>query len=239
MPAIKPKLEKRWGQPHKFIENTPDIARKEAAFLKYGSDMIEYSKERKSNEVLPDMEKYLEFEKKHPGKPILKIHTHSSGPEGNQMPSSADISVMVIDYLRHYYLKPELKKSNIITQEDLRFAKPSIISIADENGKEIGRVHVHLTPKVINTLKDSYLGANPKSRELMKKKISDNIAQVIYEKFLKKFKKIPNYTANQQEIIVSYSTKYYYENVLGLHMHFNPMPGYKYNPKKFVFEKIK
>lgn len=237
MPVTKPM--RRWGQPHKFIENTPDIARKEAAFLKYGSEMIEYSKKRNPHDVLPDMEKYLEFEKKYPGKPILKIHTHTNSLKGNQIPSAGDISVLAIDYLRNYYLKPESKRSNIITQEDLRFAKPSIISIADENGKEIGRVHIHLTPKAINTLKESYHGENMQSRELMKKKISDNIAQVIYEKFLKKFKKIPNYTANQQEIIVSYSTKYYYENVLGLHMHFNPMPGYKYNSKKLEFEKIK
>jgi hypothetical protein len=40
MPAIKPKLEKRWGLPHKIVEGTPDITIKEAFFLKSEGEMV-------------------------------------------------------------------------------------------------------------------------------------------------------------------------------------------------------
>ena len=237
MLATKPKLEKRWGKPHQIIESTPEISKKEAAFLKYGSDMIECSKERNSNYVSSDYEKYLEFEKKYPGKPILRIHTH--GTTASQMPSEGDIAILAMDYLKNYFSKAKSKKSNKITQEDLRFAKPAIISVIDEKGKDIGRIHVHLTPKAINILKENFLGMDLQSKILIERNIFENISQIIYAKFLKKFKELPNYTAAQKKVIQLYSTRYYYENVLGLHMHFKPMPGYKYNSSEFKFEKIK
>jgi len=234
---VKPKRKplKRWGEPHRFIESTPEISKKEAFFLKSGKEIIELSKNREERSVGPDLEKYKTFELKHKGKHIIRIHTH--GPGIRHMPSPADIAVFFMDFYDNLLTENNRTIYDPVKKEDLRNAKSEVVSIIDEKGKETGRIHVHLSLEAINQLKEYFFMMSVATKTKIENKISWDIEQITRKLILEKHRKNIQLTDDQKYRLQLKATKYYYEEILKMNMHFNPMPGYKYNEKLCEFEK--
>jgi hypothetical protein len=233
---IKPKLKKRWGQPNKIIENTPDITNKEAFFIKSEKEIKEISKNREERAVGPDLEKYNAFELKYKGKHIIRIHTH--GPGTRHMPSPADIAVFFMDFFNNHLIEKNKTIFNSVNKEDLKTAKSEVISIIDKNGKENGRIHVHLSIEAVNQLKEYFLMMSLSTKEQIENKIAWDIQQLTRKSILEKHRKNIQLTEDQKYRLHLKATRYYYEKVLKMNMQFKGMPGYKYNEKSNEFEKI-
>jgi len=231
---IKPK--RRWGKPNKIIEFISDITTKEAFFIKSGKEIKEISKNRGERSVGPDIKKYKEFELKYKGKHIIRIHTH--GPGIRHMPSPADIAVFFMDFYNNHLIEKRKTIYDPVTKEDIKTAKSEVVSIIDEKGKEIGRIHVHLSVDAVNQLKEYYLMMSAATKKQIENKIIWDIQQLTRNQILKKGKKGIKLTDDQKYRIHLLATRYYYEKVLKLNVHFKGMPGYKYNEKLCEFEKI-
>lgn len=231
----KPKPLKRWGEPHRFIESTPEISKKEAFFIKSGKEIIELSKNREERSVGPDLEKYKAFELKHNGKHIIRIHTH--GPGIRHMPSPADIAVFFMDFYDNLLTENNRTIYDPVKKEDLRNAKSEVVSIIDEKGKETGRIHVHLSLEAINQLKEYFFMMSVATKTQIENKISWDIEQITRKLILEKHRKNIQLTDDQKYRLQLKATKYYYEEILKMNMHFKAMPGYKYNEKLCEFEK--
>lgn len=233
---LKAKLKPRWGQPHRVIESIQDIAKKEAFFIKSGKEIIEISKNREERSVGPDLKKYNAFELKHKGKHIIRIHTH--GPGIRHMPSPADIAVFFMDFYNNHLIEKRKTIYDSVNKEDLRNAKSEVVSIIDEKGKETGRIHVHLSLEAVNQLKEYFLMMNVATKEQIENKIGWDIQQLTRKSILEKHKRNILLTEDQKYRLHLQATRYYYEKVLKMNMHFKGMPGYKYNERLCEFEKI-
>ncbi|HOZ36045.1 MAG TPA: hypothetical protein PLK55_03620 [archaeon] len=233
---IKPKLKRRWGKPNKLIESTPEISKKEAFFIKSGKEIKEISKNRAENAVGPDLEKYNAFELKHKGKHIIRIHTH--GPGIRHMPSPADIAVFFMDFFNNHLMEKNKTIQDSVTKQDLKNSKSEVISVIDEKGKETGRIHVHLSLEAVNQLKEYFLMMSVYTKEQIENKIAWDIQQLTRKQILKKHKKGIELTDDQKYRLHLHATRYYYEKVLKMNVHFKGMPGYKYNEKLCEFEKV-
>lgn len=233
---IKPKLERKWGQPHRIIESISEIASKEAAFVKSGEEFVHVSKNRTESSVTRDPEKYFEFLKKHKGKFIIDAHTHPISTR--QLPSPGDITSYFMEFLYDHISNN--KNLNNIIKEDLRFIRPKVIFVVDKDGKDIGRVHFHLTLKTVNLLKEGVYRFNVETKNAIEQNISQKI-QFLTRKEILRIERERNgrpLTNDNKYIVNLHATKYYFEKVLGINMHFNAMPGYKFNKEKLQFEEI-
>jgi hypothetical protein len=176
--------------------------------------------------------------KRHKGKFVIEGHIH--GPETRQLPSPGDIVSEFFEFVYDYHSDHKNNLFNEITQKDLRFRKSKVIFVIDKDGKEVGRTHFHLTPKTVNFLKKGFTRFTVESREAMKKSIEEEIYILTIGEIQRHQRAIGKpLNDNSKYIINLHATKYYFEKILGLHMHFNPMPGYKFNNEKLEFEKIK
>jgi hypothetical protein len=226
------KLRRRWGEPHRIVESTPEVTTKEELFIKAGNKFVSISKNRTESTVDRDSKKYLRFLGKYKGKTIMLAHTHPSNVR--HLSSSSDITSYFFDFLyRHIY---ENKSLNNITKRDINIKQA--IFVVDEKGKDIGRVHYHLTPKTIDILKEGISDFSEKTRKAVKQKINDNI-MLLRNKEILRLERENNYRLNDdfKFVIELHATKHYLTKVLGIQMRFNPMPGYKFNTSELRFVK--
>jgi len=203
--------------PKNIVESTPNIKKKEAIFTKEKgpfNEWYEISRKGTRAEGSAWFDPSLVKDKLH--------HTHSTyrGNKRILLPSRNDLST----FLKQYY------KKGINNQG---------ISIIDhKTGKITGRTHFTFTNKTIELIDKIYTKYISTRNSLDRVQTINYIKTLLFDELLRSkigsnYNLIKIFSMNRKKFIKIL------EHDFGIKLRFVPMPGYKFNPQKVMFEKIK